>query len=34
MTSNNISLKFKKLTEHAFKPIKGTKLSAGFDLMR
>jgi len=27
-----LSLKFKKLTEHAFKPVKGSPLAAGFDL--
>ena len=27
-------LKFKKLSEHAFKPSKGSPLAAGFDLQR
>jgi len=28
----SLSLKFKKLTENAFKPVKGSKFAAGFDL--
>ena len=33
MNTLAMALKFKKLSENAFKPVKGSPLAAGFDLM-